>query len=188
MASKVPNSFVVHGHLSNEDTITQIANFRGRDSGALVAPMLLDEGIDVPDADVGINVAGTKSRLQLVQRMGRILRPGGKIRPVFHHFAHPAEIDLYYSLGPIEPTVTQSVTPQITERLPRRIGPIQLSQALSMISPDQAQQLLRGESIIEELRTYSDNRWWLSFLADDYPDEFESWLQKRAHEHSSAET
>ncbi len=44
------------------------------------------EGIDVPDAEVGINVAGTKTKLQLVQRMGRVLRKHGDQRPHFHHF------------------------------------------------------------------------------------------------------
>jgi len=47
---------------------------------------MLDEGIDVPDAEVGINVAGTKTKLQLVQRMGRVLRKHGDQRPHFHHF------------------------------------------------------------------------------------------------------
>jgi hypothetical protein len=47
---------------------------------------MLDEGIDVPDAEVGINVAGTKTKLQLVQRMGRVLRKHGEQRPHFHHF------------------------------------------------------------------------------------------------------
>jgi len=47
---------------------------------------MLDEGIDVPDAEVGINVTGTKTKLQLVQRMGRVLRKHGDQRPHFHHF------------------------------------------------------------------------------------------------------
>ncbi len=35
-----------------------------------------DEGIDIPDADVGIVLSGTSSRRQFVQRLGRLLRPG----------------------------------------------------------------------------------------------------------------
>jgi len=53
---------------------------------AYLSPKMLDEGIDVPDAEVGINVAGTKTKLQLVQRMGRVLRKHGDQRPHFHHF------------------------------------------------------------------------------------------------------
>jgi hypothetical protein len=47
---------------------------------------MLDEGIDIPDAEIGINVSSSKTRLQLVQRMGRILRMKKDKKPVFHHF------------------------------------------------------------------------------------------------------
>ncbi|WP_226995624.1 DEAD/DEAH box helicase [Gordonia phthalatica] len=42
---------------------------------ALAAPKILDEGIDVPEADVGIIVAASSSRRQMIQRIGRIIRP-----------------------------------------------------------------------------------------------------------------
>jgi superfamily II DNA or RNA helicase len=64
----------------NIDAFSQCEN------GVLISPKMLDEGIDVPDAEVGINVAGTKTKLQLVQRMGRVLRKHGDQRPHFHHF------------------------------------------------------------------------------------------------------
>lgn len=41
---------------------------------ALVAPTVLDEGVDVPDVDLGIVMSGSKSRRQMIQRMGRVLR------------------------------------------------------------------------------------------------------------------
>ncbi|HIQ11084.1 MAG TPA: ATP-dependent helicase, partial [Pyrodictium sp.] len=34
-----------------------------------------DEGIDIPDADVGIILSGSGSRRQFIQRLGRLLRP-----------------------------------------------------------------------------------------------------------------
>jgi superfamily II DNA or RNA helicase len=40
----------------------------------LVAPNILNEGIDVPEADLGIIVAGSKTRREMIQRMGRVLR------------------------------------------------------------------------------------------------------------------
>jgi superfamily II DNA or RNA helicase len=64
----------------------RIDRFKAADNGVLIAPKLLDEGIDVPDAEVGINVAGTKTELQLIQRMGRILRRHADQRPHFHHY------------------------------------------------------------------------------------------------------
>jgi len=73
---------------SEKNRIVQqrINKFGRTNHGVLIAPKLLDEGIDVPDAEVGINVAGTKTKLQLVQRMGRILRKHGDQEPKFHHF------------------------------------------------------------------------------------------------------
>jgi superfamily II DNA or RNA helicase len=41
---------------------------------ALVAPQVLDEGIDVASADLAIVVGTSRSRRQMVQRMGRIVR------------------------------------------------------------------------------------------------------------------
>jgi superfamily II DNA or RNA helicase len=42
---------------------------------ALVSAQVLNEGLDVPDAEVGIIVAGTKGEREYVQRVGRMLRP-----------------------------------------------------------------------------------------------------------------
>ncbi|MDT7888889.1 MAG: DEAD/DEAH box helicase [Desulfurococcales archaeon] len=41
----------------------------------LVLTTVGDEGIDIPDANVGIIVAGTSSKRQFTQRLGRLLRP-----------------------------------------------------------------------------------------------------------------
>ena len=40
----------------------------------LAAPRILDEGIDVPSADLAVVMAASQSRIQMVQRMGRVLR------------------------------------------------------------------------------------------------------------------
>ena len=40
----------------------------------VAAPRLLDEGVDVPAADLAIVVASSRSRRQMVQRMGRVVR------------------------------------------------------------------------------------------------------------------
>ena len=86
------NVYVVHSQIAastrKKDRLVRqrIDKFAEADHGVLIAPKLLDEGIDVPDAEVGINVAGTKTKLQLVQRMGRVLRKHGDQNPHFHHF------------------------------------------------------------------------------------------------------
>ncbi len=40
----------------------------------VAAPRVLDEGVDVPDADLGIVVSASRTRRQMIQRMGRVLR------------------------------------------------------------------------------------------------------------------
>jgi superfamily II DNA or RNA helicase len=42
---------------------------------ALVSAQVLNEGVDVPDAEVGIIVAGNRGEREHVQRVGRVLRP-----------------------------------------------------------------------------------------------------------------
>ena len=48
--------------------------FRSGKYRAVVTSKVLDEGIDVPDADVGIILSGTGSSRAFIQRLGRILR------------------------------------------------------------------------------------------------------------------
>ena len=42
---------------------------------AIVSSQVLDEGVDVPDANVGIIMSGSGSAREFIQRLGRILRP-----------------------------------------------------------------------------------------------------------------
>lgn len=58
---------------------------RGLTSGtlqALAAPKLLDEGIDLPSVDLGIVMTASRSRRQMVQRLGRVIRRKADGRPV----------------------------------------------------------------------------------------------------------
>ncbi len=41
---------------------------------AVAAPRVLDEGVDVPNANLGIVVSASRTRRQMIQRMGRVLR------------------------------------------------------------------------------------------------------------------
>lgn len=49
--------------------------FRTGRYSAVVTSKILDEGVDVPDAELGIIVSGTGSGRELIQRLGRLLRP-----------------------------------------------------------------------------------------------------------------
>ena len=52
-----------------------LERFRRGELRALVSARVLNEGIDVPDADVAVVVAGTQGEREHVQRIGRLLRP-----------------------------------------------------------------------------------------------------------------
>jgi len=49
--------------------------FKSGQIKALASPRVLDEGIDVPEADLGIILSASHSKRQMIQRMGRIIRP-----------------------------------------------------------------------------------------------------------------
>lgn len=57
-----------------------LANFGNGKYTVIVTSQVLDEGIDVPDASVGLMLGGTGSKREFIQRLGRLLRrKDGKI-------------------------------------------------------------------------------------------------------------
>jgi RNA polymerase primary sigma factor len=63
-----------HSELKKEERSTIFKGFSDGEIQLLSAPNILDEGIDVPEADLAIIVAGTSQRRQMIQRMGRVMR------------------------------------------------------------------------------------------------------------------
>ena len=84
----------VHGGLRSDRRRSRLALFRAGRIDAVVAPRVLDEGVDVPDADVAIVLAAFRTKRQLVQRLGRVLRvkaDGREARLVLAHAIATAE-------------------------------------------------------------------------------------------------
>jgi len=74
---------VIHSGLDREDRKSMLQEFRNAKVAAMLACRVLDEGFDVPEIDVAILVASTKSSRQRIQRIGRALRKGdGRKKPL----------------------------------------------------------------------------------------------------------
>lgn len=65
---------VITGSTARRQRREILDDLRVRRLDAVAAPRVLDEGIDVPDANLGIVVSASRTRRQMIQRMGRILR------------------------------------------------------------------------------------------------------------------
>ena len=72
---RILNAPVITGNLDTKTRKRVLEEFRKQQSGVLVMTTVGDEGLDIPDVNVGIVVAGTGSRRQFIQRLGRLLRP-----------------------------------------------------------------------------------------------------------------
>jgi superfamily II DNA or RNA helicase len=62
-------------HIKRTERERALALFQEGKLRALVSAQVLNEGLDVPDAEVGIIVAGSRGEREYVQRVGRLLRP-----------------------------------------------------------------------------------------------------------------
>jgi len=74
IASRI-NGLLLHGELSESERERVLRAFKTAKTGVLVVTTVGDEGLDIPDANIGILVSGTSSRRQFIQRLGRLLRP-----------------------------------------------------------------------------------------------------------------
>ncbi len=65
----------IHSGLNSNERRQIMAALRNGTITTITAPQVLDEGIDVPEAQLAIVLGASRSRRQMIQRMGRVLRP-----------------------------------------------------------------------------------------------------------------
>ena len=78
MVYKLSNQFLIPCityKTIKEERKDVLEGFKSGRYNAVVTSKVLDEGVDVPDAELGIIMSGTGSGRELIQRLGRILRP-----------------------------------------------------------------------------------------------------------------
>jgi superfamily II DNA or RNA helicase len=71
-----------------------LQRFRDGEATVLVSSQVLDEGLDVPEAEVAIIVGGTASARRHVQRVGRVLRPRLGKRARVYELATNATVEM----------------------------------------------------------------------------------------------
>ena len=94
LSSLGPTAETIHGQLNADRRRIRLALFRRGDLDVVIAPRVLDEGVDVPAADVAVVLAAFRTRRQMVQRLGRVLRvkaDGGHARLVIAYAIGTAE-------------------------------------------------------------------------------------------------
>jgi superfamily II DNA or RNA helicase len=71
---------VHHSGIDTSERESILADFAAGRYRVLTSVQTLEEGVDVPDADLAVIVASSKQRRQMIQRMGRVMRrkPDGR--------------------------------------------------------------------------------------------------------------
>lgn len=75
---------IITHHTKVKERIAVLEGLREGTYGAVVTSKVLNEGVDVPDANVAIVLSGSGSVREHVQRLGRILRKRGDKRAVLY--------------------------------------------------------------------------------------------------------
>ncbi|NUL46461.1 sigma-70 family RNA polymerase sigma factor [Cellulosimicrobium funkei] len=86
LAAQGVRSASVHSQLGPEERRSALQGFRIGTTSVLTAPRVLDEGIDVPDAELAVVLSGSRTERQMIQRLGRVIRrkpSGGMGRLVY---------------------------------------------------------------------------------------------------------
>lgn len=73
---------VITHRTKNEERNEILEKFKKGLYRIVVTTKVLDEGTDVPDANLGIILSGTGSKREFVQRLGRLLRPKKNVENV----------------------------------------------------------------------------------------------------------
>ncbi|MFP3217374.1 MAG: DEAD/DEAH box helicase [Acidianus sp.] len=103
------NTLLISGKMSKNERKKILDTFKFMKSGILTLTTVGDEGLDIPDASVGIIVTGTSSRRQFIQRLGRILRPVNGKRAILYEIIVAGTQEEYQSKKRKEDSILDEV-------------------------------------------------------------------------------
>lgn len=122
---------VLHGALDERTRKARMAAFRAGRTHVIVAPRVLDEGVDVPDADVAVVLSAFQTRRQMVQRLGRVVRLKADGRPatcvvLFTQGTRedPANGGYQAFLATVEPAATEVLYATDVGQVVSRLNPV----------------------------------------------------------------
>lgn len=103
------SSVAVHGRLDESEREERLELLRDGAVTSVSAPRLLDEGVDVPDCDLGIVIAASRSRRQMIQRLGRVIR--------LKDDGRPARFVILYAIDTVEDPGVEDVPEYLADIL-----------------------------------------------------------------------
>ncbi len=83
----------ITGEIDRVEREQALAHFRAGRLRTLVSARVLNEGLDVPDAEVAIIVSAALGARELIQRVGRVLRPAPDKRAIVYELIAPNTLE-----------------------------------------------------------------------------------------------
>lgn len=77
-----------------DERAENLSRFKSGEYRALVTSKVLDEGVDVPDANIGIILSGSGSQREFIQRLGRILRKKGDKKAILYEIVSRSTVEV----------------------------------------------------------------------------------------------
>ncbi|WP_168582806.1 DEAD/DEAH box helicase [Gephyromycinifex aptenodytis] len=131
-------SAAVHGELGRDEREERLELLRSGQTRSISAPRILDEGVDIPDADLGIILGASKTRRQMIQRLGRVVRKKSDGRY--------ARLVILYAIETSEDPGVEEVPPHLEEIIANAQAAIHLRLPENI---DEALAFLRGTPMWE---------------------------------------
>lgn len=95
---------IYHSQMTREARVRNLQEYRDGQTRILISCRSLDEGLDVPDANIGIVLSSTGAGRQRIQRLGRIIRssPGKDFACLYYIYIRESSDNAAYLPG-LEP-------------------------------------------------------------------------------------